>query len=296
LGDSIEPPRWTEVRVVVPAGWHELVAGALADGPCTSVAFEREGDVDVVRTYLASTEDTPARRAEVEGAVAALAAADPDLAEVHASFHELPPEDYIESWKASWRPFRLGRRLVVAPPWWEGTLTGGELRLELAPGGSFGSGKHPTTRACMRALLARVRGGESVLDCGSGSGILSVTAALLGASAVLGFDIDPTSKPYGEALAAANGVRDRCAFREGGFEVLPSGETFDVVTANIYSDVVQRHATDLAARLTPSGWFAVSGIPRHHADETARALEGAGLALEERHRRGRWCTFVGVHG
>lgn len=296
MGDSPEQPRWTEVRVVVPTGWHELVAAALASGPCTSVSVEREGSFDVVRTYLASTEDTPERRAEVEGAVAGLASADPDLGAAQTSFHELPPEDYIESWKASWRPFRLGRRLVVAPPWWEGTLRPGELRLELAPGGSFGSGKHPTTRACLRALLARVRGGERVLDCGSGSGILSVTAALLGASDVLGFDIDPMSRPYGEALAAANGVPERCTFREGGFEVLPGGETYDIVTANIYSDVIQLHAADLVARLAPSGWLVASGIPHHHAEDTVRALEGAGLTIVERHHPGRWCTFIGVHG
>ena len=293
----MDAPSWTEVRVVVPAGWHELVAGALAGGPCTSVVVESEGEREVVLSYLSSTEDTPERRTEVAGAVAALAHTDPELAGLLPTFTALPPEDYAESWKDSWRAFRLGRRLVVAPPWWQGAVRPGELRLELEPGGSFGSGRHPTTRACLRALLARVRGGERVLDVGSGNGVLGVTAALLGAEQVLGFDLDPHAPAYGAALAGANGVAERCSFREGGFEVLgPSDTGFDILTANIYADVLQAHALDLAGRLGPTGWFVFSGVARAHADATTTAITAAGLELEEQHRRGRWFTFIGSQG
>lgn len=290
-------PSWTEVSVVVPAGWHELVAEVLTGGPCTSVAVESAGDSEVVRSYLASTNDSPERRAQIEHDLGRLASADPQLQGLQPTFTALAPEDYAESWKASWRPFRLGRRLVVTPPWWEGTLGPGELRLELEPGGSFGSGRHPTTRACLRALLDRIMGGERVLDAGSGSGILSVTAALLGAEKVLGFDLDPHSKAYGIALSEANGVSERCEFREGNFGVLsPGDKNFDVITANIYSDVLQAHAPNLAGRLDPEGWFVFSGILYSHAEATSAAITAAGLIIEEQHRRGRWCTFIGRPG
>ena len=290
----METHGWTEVRVRVATGWHELVAEVLADGPCTSIAVESLEGSDVVRSYLASAEDTPTRRAEIGEALGRLAAADPELENVTPTFTKLAPEDYAESWKASWRPFRLGRRLVVSPPWWEGSLRPGELRLELEPGGSFGSGRHPTTRACLRALLARIRGGERVLDAGSGNGVLSVTAALLGAREVLGFDLDPNSTAYGVALAAANGVRDRCSFRQGDFGVLgPADQGFDVITANIYSDILQAHAPDLAGRLAPDGWFVFSGVPKIHAAATTAAMTAAGLSIFEQVRRGRWCTFTG---
>ncbi|MDA1263483.1 MAG: 50S ribosomal protein L11 methyltransferase [Planctomycetota bacterium] len=290
------PVRWTEVRVDAPAGWHELVAASLAFDPCTSISVEPGpgSGVESVRTYLPSNQDAPALRARICASVEALGVDVTELTGLEVTFTPLPTEDYAESWKQVWRPFRLGRRLVVAPPWWEGEVTDQELLLTLEPGGAFGSGKHPTTRACARALVDRLQGGERVLDAGSGNGILSVTAALAGAGPVLGFDIDPTASAYGEALAAANGMSARCSFRQGGFEVLTDADiAFDVITANIYSDVVQAQAGALAARLAPTGWFVFSGIPRHHHHATAAAIRAAGLVIEEERRRGRWHSYLG---
>lgn len=292
----MKAPEWIEVRVEVPSGWHELAAEALALGPCTSVSIEPGPSGEVVRTYVPRGEDGPALRRELAAALADLAARTgaEELAGLAPVFTPLAPEDYAESWKAVWRPFRLGR-LVVAPPWWEGALRPGELRLVLDPGGAFGSGRHPTTRACLRALLARMRGGERVLDAGSGNGVLAVTAALLGADEVLGFDVDPVAPAYGRALAEANGVAAACEFRTGGFEALEAEDAgFDVVLANIYSDVLREHAVDLFARLAPGGWFVFSGISSRDAEATEAAVRRAGLAVEERPRRGRWCSLVGV--
>jgi ribosomal protein L11 methyltransferase len=292
------------VRVSVPLGWHELVAGALEIGPCTTVAFGRTSvgsepapdGCDYVRTFLPRNADTPAERARIRAALEALAerAAVPELARLVIEFKELPAEDYARSWRKSWKPFRVGR-LAVLPSWRPGPPPRAtDLRLTLEPGGAFGSGRHATTRICLRVLQERLRGGERVLDAGSGSGILSVAAALLGARSVFGFDIDPTSVPYGAALAVDNGVAGACRFREGGFEVLGTDDAgFDVVLANIYSDVIQQHAADLAARLAPRGWFAFSGCPAHHVEATLGALPGAGLAVTEHRVRGRWHTFVG---
>jgi ribosomal protein L11 methyltransferase len=294
---------WLEVRVLVPVGWHELVAEALALGPCTTVAVGNpsigqeappEG-FDFVRTFVPDDADTPALRAELTAALARLGEATgcDELRGLAPRFKRLPPEDYATSWRKSWRPFRVGRLAVVAP-WWTGDLRPTDVRLELEPGGAFGSGRHATTRTCLKVLLERVAGGERVLDAGSGSGILAVAAALLGAGRCLGFDVDPTGRRYGEELAARNGVAGRCAFRTGGFETLgPGDEDFDVVLANIYSDVIQEHAAELRARLRPGGWFAFSGCPTQHRDATRTAIGAAGLELAEERRRGRWHTFVG---
>jgi len=144
-------------------------------------------------------------------------------------------------------------------------------------------------------LQQRIQGGERVLDCGSGSGILGVTAARLGAREVLGFDVDPAAADYGMALASDNGLAQRCRFVRGGFETLANEPraAWDVVLANIYSDVIQSYASELASALRPTGWFAFSGCPVHHLDTTTAAIEGSGLVLEDILTRGRWTTFVG---
>jgi len=117
---------------------------------------------------------------------------------------------------------------------------------------------------------------------------------MFGAHSALGFDLDPNARPYAQALARDNGLADRCEFLEGGFELLePRPAAFDVVVANIYSDVLQAHAVDIARCLRPHGWFALSGCPLQHAPPTIAAVLSAGLAIEETLVRGRWHTFIG---
>lgn len=300
-----QPAAWTEVRVIAPVGWQELIAEQLMSGPCTTAAFGRpnlgvdpapEGH-DFVRVFLSRVEDTPEARLAIEQRLRGLAelCGEPELASLEVDFRELPPVDYATAWRKTWRPFRVGP-LCLLPPWEERELRDGEQRLTIEPGGSFGSGRHATTRTCLRVLTRRIQGGERVLDAGTGSGLLSVAAVMLGAEQALGFDIDPNSAVAAGDLARDNGAERTCEFRTGGFEVLLDGEReFDVVLANIYSDVIQERALELAQRLAPDGWFAFSGCPDIHHDTTRAAIEGAGLHIEEPLRRGRWHTFVGRH-
>ena len=290
--------------MLAPIGWHELVAEALQDGPCTSVAFGRpslgvaaapEG-FEYVRTFLPRRDDTEANRRRIAERVRALAQSTGDdaLAHVDVEFKPLPPEDYATSWKKVWKPFRVGR-LCVLSPWTESRTRPGDLRMVLEPGASFGSGRHATTRMMLRAAERLVRPGERVVDCGTGSGILAVAAALHGAGEVVAFDIDPNAEPNARDLAERNGVADRCRFATGGFELLPVRERpFDGLFANIYSDVLQLHAPDFRDCLRPGGWFALSGCPAQHAEATDRALLAAGLSIRDRPVRGRWHSFVGT--
>ncbi|MBL8856999.1 MAG: 50S ribosomal protein L11 methyltransferase [Planctomycetes bacterium] len=299
-------PRWIEVRVLAPQGWCELVAETIAIGPCTTVAFGRPSlateeapdGFDFVRSFIPAHADTAFVRARIREALRALPETTgvDDLKDLDLEFRPLAPEDYATSWKKSWKPFRVGRLCVIAP-WSKSTPRATDLVMRLEPGGAFGSGRHATTRTCMKVLLDRVKGGERVLDAGSGSGILGVTAALCGARSVFGFDVDPNAEPYSNELAANNNVAKLCRFKTAGFESLSGtrGE-WDVVLANIYSDIIQSHAGDLRDALSPSGWFAFSGCPSHHADPTRTTILAAGLRIDEERVRGRWHTFVGARG
>lgn len=293
-------PAYTEVQVLAPAGWHELVAEALAVERCTGVAFGPRSLASEpapegrtwVRAFFEERGDERALRELLARRLAGLAAAAgaPELEGLAAVFRRLPPEDWAETWRKVWRPMRVGRVAVVSRGW-PGALRPDDVRLELEPGAAFGTGRHATTRACLRGLQARMRPGASILDAGCGSGILSVAAALLGAGRVVGFDVDPTAVAHSVDLARENRALDRCTFLCGGFERIPGGG-FDGVLANLYSDLVREHARDLAAALAPGGWAVVSGCRSDARDAVRTALDAAGLELQSLETRGRWDAFV----
>ena len=301
--DAGRPPSWIEVRVVVPQGWEELVAEELMLDGCTSVAVGRpnlgvppapEG-AEYLRTFYAARDDSEALRAALRERLATLAerADVPELRGLAPDFKPLPHEDWATSWRKVWRPFRVGRLAIVTRDW-SAPLRPDDVPFRLEPGGAFGTGRHATTRLCLRALQELDLSTARVLDAGSGSGILSVAAALLGAPTILGFDIDPRAAAEGRELAADNGVAERCTFRTGDFTCLEDPDRdFDLVLGNIYSDVLQQHAAELYARLRPGGHFILSGCPDRHAEPTLAAFTTAGLDVTETRQRGRWLTFLG---
>jgi ribosomal protein L11 methyltransferase len=294
------PLAWIEVRVLAPIEWHEVVAEALTIGPCTSVAFGRPSlatdeppaGTDFVRTFIPSHADSAALRVEIDRSIASLAerTGASELADLPLEFRALPPEDYATSWKKTWKPFRVGRLCVIAP-WSEARARTNDVVMRLEPGGAFGSGRHATTRMCLRAIEERVRPDQRVLDAGSGSGILAVAAVLFGARAAHGFDIDPNAQPYAEALARDNAVASPCRFTTGGFETID--EPCNAVVSNIYADVIQAHARALFEVLLPGGWFAFSGCTEQHSLATRAAIERAGFHIDDVRVRGRWHTFIG---
>ena len=205
----------------------------------------------------------------------------------------LPAEDFASSWRKAWKPFRVGRLCVLAR-WSRVRERPGEPALWLEPGAAFGTGRHATTRMCLRLLQERLRPGERILDAGQGSGILAVAGARLGARSALGFDVDPSAVRCAQELARENGVSERCEFRPGSFEVLAEGDgPFDGVLANLYADLIQAHARDLRACLRPGGWFVLSGCTVQSEETTRNAISAAGLHLEETRRIGRWAAFAG---
>ena len=291
---------WVEVRALVPRGWEELVAGILSDAGCQGA---REGSsapnpaplpegMSLVRSHYSARTDSKERREELEAKAAALGEIDEELQHVELSFRELPPEDYAKSWKKVWRPFRCGRLAVVAP-WTEASLRPGDVRMELEPGGVFGTGRHATTRMILSSLQERLRGGERVLDCGSGTGILAVAARLFGAREAAGFDIDEGSAAVATDLAERNGVGAGVTFLEGDFSCLSElSPPYEVVLANLYSDLLISHAEELEAALAPGGWLCVSGLNASREEAVTEAMRGVGLSVTDRRARGVWRCLI----
>ncbi len=302
---------WLEVRVAVPQAWTETVATVLTETTGTGsvigpVAEDRDTAPDGtewVRTYVAPGAEAASACERVTRRLEDLVAAaeDSELAVLHPAMRRLDDSEWVDYWKRFWRPFRV-RRVAIVTPEQRPTvaLRDDDVVLLLEPGRAFGTGRHATTRTCLLALQDRLQPNDRVLDCGSGSGVLSVAAAKLGARSCFGFDIESYAITVAEPLARANGVDDRCRFVTAGFDdvgaILDDGDAtteFDVVLANIFWDVLEAHATDIAKRVADDGWYAVSGCPKTHIDRVERALLDAGLSIETLDVRGNWATFLG---
>jgi ribosomal protein L11 methyltransferase len=204
----------------------------------------------------------------------------------------LPEERWRDSWKRYFRPRRIGQRLLVSPSWATYRAKAGDAIIEIDPGMAFGTGQHPTTAMCLRALEERVRQGDEVLDVGTGSGILAVAAARLGASRVLALDIDPQAVKAADENAAANGVGDVVEVREGTLPQSAAGRRFDVIVANISGLTIERLAGAFGSALKGEGALVVSGFLEDAVAGLRRTFGEHRLSVESVEADGVWRAIV----
>jgi ribosomal protein L11 methyltransferase len=197
--------------------------------------------------------------------------------------------DWMEAWKEGYQPQRIGHLLVV-PSWLDPPAGTDDLVLRLDPGMAFGTGLHPTTRACLTLLQRIGPMPPRVLDVGSGSGILGLAAIALGARQVDALDTDPVAVDATLANAAANGMAERLTGQVGSLQAASSAP-YPLVLANLVAVVLIELATRLAAHLASGGTLLASGIITERAAEVVSALSAAGLLLDERVDDGEWVSL-----
>jgi ribosomal protein L11 methyltransferase len=200
-------------------------------------------------------------------------------------------QDWSENWKKYYKPFYASRHLIIKPTWEECTPEPEDKIIEIDPGMAFGSGTHETTSMCLSLLEDVIEGGESVIDVGTGSGILAIGAALFGAGNVLAIDIDPDAVRVADENVKHNRVNGIVAVRQG--NLLDHVDAVcDICVANIISDVIISFAAPLKAHIRPGGLFICSGIVSMRADEVRKALEDAGYEILRRVDKGEWTAFL----
>ena len=219
------------------------------------------------------------------------------------TLENLKDADWENNWKQYYKPMEIGERLLVIPEWEQENVKGqakyaGKVPLILEPGLTFGTGSHATTRLCLTALEKHVRGGETVLDLGCGSGILSITAILLGAAHATGVDIDPKAEDIARENAAINQIfADRFTAVTGDvigdramMESLKGH--YDVVLANIVADVIIPLSRVVPEFLQEDSIFICSGILNTRLDEVLAALEKNGLQILSSEQQEDWCRVT----
>jgi ribosomal protein L11 methyltransferase len=241
-----------------------------------------------VKTYL-PPDDTETRR-KLEEALWFLARLYPMP---EPSFHTLKEEDWAHAWKKSYRPLRIGERLMIVPSWWDFTPAPGDLIIELDPGMAFGTGLHPTTRMCLEALERIAQPDQHVLDMGAGSGILSIAAARLGVASVLAVEKDQLAAGIARENVARNGAQGQVRVETGSLEAV-NGQ-FDLLLVNILAEVIVSLVEEgLLLHLKPGGRFIAAGIVEERAADVVSAVEARGALIVERRQEKDWVTLIGA--
>lgn len=214
-----------------------------------------------------------------------------DLGSLAVTRQGVQEQDWSECWKQYYKPFRAGRRLVIKPSWEYWNAAPEDLIIELDPGMAFGTGTHETTAMCVEMIEKHYRGG-SVLDVGTGSGILAIAAARLGAERVLGVDIDPMAVRVAQENVEKNGLASIIDIRQGDLVAGLQDVRCDFAVANILADVIALLAAPLRAHLTPNAIFVCSGILKEREQDVKDVLARTGYALFDRMQKGDWVALA----
>jgi ribosomal protein L11 methyltransferase len=247
-----------------------------------------------VTGYLPVDERLEGRRQDLEQRLSQLAESQGFAYRIHCKAVE--EEDWAESWKAFFWPEKITERIVVKPTWREYAAESGQVIIEIDPGMAFGTGTHPTTALCVRLLEEYLHAERTVLDVGTGSGILLIAAARLGAGRLTGTDMDPMAVE----VARKNLLQNRIA--PSAFELVCGHlaeeihGTFDVVVANILADVIIDLLDKGVPVTRPGGIFICSGIIEAYHIRVAEKMAACGFDIVDVRKEGDWVALVGRRG
>ena len=272
-----------------PALINEYIHSGLWD--YTDIPEQKDTSTVTVKAYFAVDASLDEKLAALRTGLDAIAARGVDTRPAEFLTARLQDEDWANSWKKYFHTDKIGERVVIQPSWEEYEPQAGEVVLRLDPGAAFGTGTHPTTSMCLRALERLVRPGITVFDVGTGSGVLSIAAAKLGAAKVHAADYDATAVRVARENIEANGVADVVSVDESDLFSAFDGKA-ELVTANLIADLVIRLLPDLDAHLAAGGALLASGIIDDRAQEVREAAKTAGFFVAEDHEEKEWHAMV----
>jgi len=265
---------WVSLSVSSPAAVQEGLANFLIEQTKRGVQLEGQW----VTAYCHDGEEVQNCLRQLTQYYRDLQQLYPSLPELKVEQKVLPGEDWSETWRSFFKPLTIGKNLVIKPTWEPYEPKPGQIIIEIDPGPAFGTGKHPSTALCLEILElilgdpARKKGDTiaSVLDVGTGSGILGIAAARLGAGRVLGLDIDPEALKVAVENLRRNGVEGIMSV--GNIPLHQLCQTYDLVISNLTAPVINQMAASLCSCVSPEGWLVLSGILQEEMEEVVKSF------------------------
>jgi ribosomal protein L11 methyltransferase len=258
------------------------LAGLVAEGliACGGSAIEEAGDRLISYVPISAADNAMGVVDRVREQLRAVLGSDP----VDLELDEVPEQDWLALWRQGLGPRRVGGRLIISPTWSELTPAPGELVIRIDPQMAFGTGEHASTRGVLRLMQEVVRAGDRLLDVGSGSAILAIAAALLGAGHVMAVESDADAMPNAAENVERNAVAGRvtlvCELVDDAFLDAAGTAAFDGILANVLSGVLMPLLPAFHRALAAGGWVILSGILEQEAVGMRAAAVRAGFVVE----------------
>ena len=306
--------KWAEVSIRTSHEETELIAEIFHDVGASGVVIEdpeefnsyidsglfdysnlpkaEQTNIVTIKAYLPVDEELDDRLRTFEQRVRDLAKVDGfDAGSCPIEWHTVQDEDWADNWKAYFHTEKVGGLIVIKPAGEDYEASPDDIVIDLDPGAAFGTGTHPTTAMCIRELESAVKGGMRVFDVGTGSGVLAVTAAKLGAGEVIAMDYDRTAAHVAQENVERNHVEDRVT--TGVSDLLQSftGKA-DLIIANIIADIVIRLFDELDAHLAEGGHLLASGIIDERVADVTEAALSHGFAIDKVIEESGWAAMV----
>lgn len=304
--------QWVEVNVQVTHEAVEATADILTSAGATGVAIEdpqlindlrnsgswelcdipeqENTEVVTVSAYYADDEKFNGRLAMIEQELMAVEGRIGKFRFGNTRFRRISEKDWVNEWKQYFHVTHVGKSLVIKPSWEEYTPAEGEHVIKIDPGMAFGTGTHHTTNMCMARLEKVLPQGASVFDVGTGSGILAIAAALLGAKEVKAVDIDAVAVRVAKENIADNGLEDKIEVKEGDLLHGTEGKA-DVIIANIIADIIIMLLKDIPVKLNDNGIFLASGIIKDRQADVEAAAAEVGMQVDHVDEKGGWVVM-----
>lgn len=304
--------QWIEVNVQVTHEAVEVVADILTAAGTSGVAIEdpqlinnlrnsgtwelcdipeqENTEIVTVSAYYADDEKLRDRLKQIESELAAVEERIGSFRFGNIRFRSLSEKDWANEWKQYFHVTHVGESLVIKPSWEEYNPKEGEHVIKIDPGMAFGTGTHHTTNMCMARLEKVLPANAEVFDVGTGSGILAIAAALLGAKSVKAVDIDAVAVRVARENIADNGLEDKIEVKEGDLLRGTEGQA-DVIIANIIADIIIMLLKDIPGKLKDDGIFLASGIISDRRADVEAAAAEVGMKVDHVDEKGGWVVM-----